>query len=166
MMADSPQKTDYLWDAISLGLFAVLEALTPTIVWYAFVKKQPRMRNYRKSENDWYLITWWTWWIGNLLAFGPAMLFWIPSYFSKPASIFYGLTWVWAFFIAMPVGIFVWTGFFVSGIEWGKTWKEIWATFILYTVGEILVSESALNSVKGAQTWYMWHYMDKNCDKD
>ena len=61
--------------------------------------------------------------------------------------------------------IFVWTGLFVSGIEW-KDWKEIWVTFVLFTVGNLVMMQIGQKSTMGAKIWYLWDAMESTCEMD
>ena len=66
----------------------------------------------------------------------------------------------------MFLHIFVWTALVVSGIEW-KRWKEIWVVLVIYTVAELAVMHVGMEAELGAQIWYMWNSMERNClDKD
>ena len=167
MMGDDlPSKMDYVWSTIDLGLIIAAKAMIPVFLWWFFEKDQPGMDSFDAATNDWYYISWWTWWIGNLVAWAPAFFLWIPSYFSDTAMMVYLMTGIWAMLIGLPVGIFVWTSLFVSGIEWGKTWKEIWVVFLLFNVGNMVLDFGLMESVGDAQMWYMWHAMERHCRKD
>ena len=76
-----PSKNDYIYDTISIGLMGWGYALIPVLLWWLYESKRPGMSMFDAS-NDWYYISWWAWWIGNLVAFVPPMALWIPAYFS------------------------------------------------------------------------------------
>ena len=156
-----PQKSDYLYDTIVIGMITWLEALTPILIWFLFECNRPGMSMF-DSSNDWYYISWWTMWIGNLVAFAVPAIMWIPSYFSDVAAHWYGLSWIWAMGIGGLTTVFVWTSLLVSGIEW-KDWKEIWVVFVLYTVAQMVVQHMGMKSTMGSKIWYMWNTMEKYC---
>lgn len=111
------------------------------------------------DSNDWYYISWWAMWIGHLVAYAPAAIMWIPSYFGLTPFSYYGYTLSWAGYIGMIVTLFVWTSLIVSGIEW-DTWKEIWVVAVVYSIGSMVLGYSAEMSIRPAIMWYMGKVMN------
>merc|ERR1711920_1220625 len=109
------------------------------------------------GSNDWYYISWWTMWIGHLVAFSVPAAMWIPAYFIDAAAWIYGMSWIWAMGIGGLTTIFVWTSLLVSGIEW-KDWKEIWVVFVLYSVAQMVILQCAEESSMGSKIWYLERY--------
>ena len=165
MEAHTPSKNDYLYDTIAIGMVAMAEALTPVLIWFLYESKRPGMSMFDGS-NDWYYISWWVMWIGNLVAFSVPAAVWIPSYFNDTAAWIYGMSWIWAMGVGGLTTIFTWTSLLVSGIEW-KDWKEIWVVFVLYNVSQMVIMQSAQKSSMGSKIWYLWNAMEKKCtEKD
>lgn len=165
LMGAEVKKSDFLADTIGLGLLSLIEMLTPVLVWFLYVSKRDGMTPFDAANNDWYYISWWSMWIGNLVAYTAPFLMWIPSYFSDTAAKIYGASWMWAAGLGGLNFIFVWTSLLVSGIEW-PDWKDIWVTFVLYTIIQMVMGRAGMDAAKGAKIWYMWHAMQKKCERD
>ena len=158
---EMPSKNDFVFDTIVVGMSSWAAALIPVLLWFLFEKNRPGMSMFDGS-NDWYFISWWAWWIGNLVAYAGPAIMWIPAYFNDTAGWLYGMSWIWGMGVGGLTFIFVWTSLLVSGIEW-KDWKEIWVVFVLFTVGNMVLAQMGQKSSMGAKIWYMWNTMEKMC---
>ena len=162
---EMPTKNDFVFDTVSIGLLSWGEALIPVMIWFLYEMDRPGMSMFDGS-NDWYYISWWAMWIGNLVAYAVPAMMWIPSYFNDTAAWIYGMSWIWAMGLGGLTFIFVWTSLLVSGIEW-KDWKEIWVVFVLFSVVQMVMFQIGQKSSMGAKIWYMWNTMEKYCqDRD
>ena len=132
------EQSDYVIDTIIIGLLAMTQALAPALVWFLVIKNRPGMASFDSATNDWYYISWWTMWIGNLIAYATPALLWIPAYFSSSVSMIYMMSWIFGIMIAMVTGLFAWTSLLISVIEW-KDNKDIWTTLVLYTIVELVM---------------------------
>ena len=97
------QKNDFVGDTIGMGIISLAELITPTLLWWLVVKKQPRMVNgFDSATNDWYYVSWYSLWTGNLLAYIAPFLLWIPSYFNDTVARAYGFAWMFAWARGTP----------------------------------------------------------------
>ena len=161
---EDPKRGDYVFDTVVVGMTAMTSTLVPVLVWWLYERNRPGMASF-DSSNDWYYISWWAMWVGHLVAFSAPSLLWIPAYFSSRAAMIYGLTWVWAMGIGAITFIFTWTSLLVSGIEWPDN-KEIWVTFLLYSICSMMLMQFAKETSMGAKIWYMWDTFEENCERD
>jgi len=137
------------------------------LVWFLYAKDRPGLKNgFDKATNDWYYISWYAMWVGNLISYIAPAIMWIPSYFMDEAAMIYGYTWMWAQLTGGLNFLFVFTSLICAGIEW-KMWKEIWIVLVIYVVGNGFLGHVGMEAQLGTQIWYMWHSMERNCiEKD
>ena len=160
------QKNDFVGDTIGMGIISLAELITPTLLWWLVVKKQPRMVNgFDAATNDWYYVSWYSMWTGNLLAYIAPFLLWIPSYFNDTVARAYGFAWMFAAGIGGLNTVFVWTALLVSGIEW-PDFKDVWISFVLFTIIQMVMGKAGMDMAKGAKIYYLWNAMEKKCEKD
>ena len=159
-------KNDFVGDTITMGFVSLIELLTPTLLWWLYIKKRDRMTNGFDSDmNDWYYAAWYSLWVGNLVSYTVPFLLWIPSYFNDRVAMVYGASWMWGAGLGGLNMLFVWTALLVSGIQW-PSWKDTWTSFVLFTISNVIIGKLAMDSAHGAKVYYLWNAMQRKCEKD
>ena len=102
-------------------------------------------------------------WIGNLIAFAPASIMWIPAYFSDTAAYWYGITWAWAEKAGGAIGLITFVTFFIEAINTGlaqTATKPIWLSIWLFMVFGGAASSMIMKFGEKAHVWYAWPMLE------
>lgn len=120
-------RNDLLPSTIIVGFIAVVQAATPVLVYYLWLKPDGL------TTQEWTKNSWWVMWIGHLAAYGLVALFWPLSYVGGALADVYGWLWSWASVIGPIVNVAVFTFLLISGIYWPSD-KTVWETLVVYFV--------------------------------
>ena len=73
-----------------MRIISLADLITLTLIWWLVVIK-PRMVNcFVAATNDWYFVSWYSLWTGNLLAYIAPLFLWIPFCFDDTVARAYG----------------------------------------------------------------------------
>ena len=107
---------------------------------------------------------WWTMWLGNLITYGVAVIFWVPAYFNETAAHIYGIIWhYWTEMGAANVAMLAMIFFVIEIINtsFGTTENKFVATnFVTYFAVEWLVMKLYFDKREAAMVWYTWPMLE------
>ena len=166
---DWVDRDQFICATIIVGFVAMALAVAPTVLWWVHIKPSAEMAGISMSTAPNYWNGWYAMWIGNLIAFAPASVMWIPSYFSDVAAEWYGYTWAWAEKAGGTIGLITFVTFFIEAITTGleKTaTKPIWLSIWLYSVFSITAGAMLMKFGEKAHVWYAWPMLEMMRDAE
>ena len=171
LMQDDPwawmdilNKDKFMLSSLVMGLVALVNAAFPVVFWFTYLEDHGNVLGLTYSVVKNYHRAWRTIWLGNLIAYGPAALMWIPSYFSKAAAGIYAGTWTWAQRGSQLQSLVTLTLFVTEALYVGrgnKATEHVWISVVVYLASLALTMGLLDAHGEAAFVYYSWDKLEK-----
>ena len=162
---DDVQRKDFWFYTFDIGIIALAETITPPLLWFLLIKSQSEAAGLDIMYTPNFVRGWYTMWIGNLITYGLASIFWVPAYFNQTAAHIYGIIWhYWTEMGAANIAMLAMIFFVVELINTtlGSTEnKYVATTFVVYFAVEWLVMKLYFEKKDAAMIWYLWPKLEE-----